>query len=280
MLDMSLICLSLSENCFLSLSIQPHSGNHGPADGLMMMGCGSSNVGGLVGVGGGIGNNGGERVDSGLMLSHCGNSGAARLAGLPLPLTACHRCDVCGKLLSTKLTLKRHKEQQHLQPLNNAICNLCHKVFRTLNSLNNHKSIYHRRQKQPQHPQQSTAQHQQQQQHNHHSAAAAAAAAVAAMRDMDIASLQNSGQGALSQARPQLVAKPCIDFLWTQFGRIQFGMWMLLQHKFVQSSWICVIKTKTRFKSKKYIITKKDKLDEWPYILWQNDKQQQSPGGY
>lgn len=70
---------------------------------------------------------------------------------LPLPLTACHRCDVCGKLLSTKLTLKRHKEQQHLQPLNNAVCNLCHKVFRTLNSLNNHKSIYHRRQKQHHH---------------------------------------------------------------------------------------------------------------------------------
>uniref|UniRef100_A0A1B0BPX9 C2H2-type domain-containing protein n=1 Tax=Glossina palpalis gambiensis TaxID=67801 RepID=A0A1B0BPX9_9MUSC len=73
-------------------------------------------------------------------------SGPNRLL-LPLPLNACHRCDVCGKLLSTKLTLKRHKEQQHLQPLNNAVCNLCHKVFRTLNSLNNHKSIYHRRQK-------------------------------------------------------------------------------------------------------------------------------------
>ncbi|XP_054087293.1 broad-complex core protein isoform X1 [Zeugodacus cucurbitae] len=72
--------------------------------------------------------------------------GSSRLL-LPLPLNACHRCDVCGKLLSTKLTLKRHKEQQHLQPLNNAVCNLCHKVFRTLNSLNNHKSIYHRRQK-------------------------------------------------------------------------------------------------------------------------------------
>lgn len=63
------------------------------------------------------------------------------------PSSACHRCDVCGKMLSTKLTLKRHKEQQHLQPLNNAICGLCNKVFRTLNSLNNHKSIYHRRQK-------------------------------------------------------------------------------------------------------------------------------------
>ncbi|EAL42038.4 AGAP002165-PA [Anopheles gambiae str. PEST] len=75
-----------------------------------------------------------------------GRHGMNRLS-LPLPLAACHRCDVCGKLLSTKLTLKRHKEQQHLQPLNNAVCNLCHKVFRTLNSLNNHKSIYHRRQK-------------------------------------------------------------------------------------------------------------------------------------
>jgi broad-complex core protein len=76
---------------------------------------------------------------------------ASNRLSLPLPLTACHRCDVCGKLLSTKLTLKRHKEQQHLQPLNNAVCNLCHKVFRTLNSLNNHKSIYHRRQKQHHH---------------------------------------------------------------------------------------------------------------------------------
>lgn len=75
------------------------------------------------------------------------SSALANRLSLPLPLTACHRCDVCGKLLSTKLTLKRHKEQQHLQPLNNAVCNLCHKVFRTLNSLNNHKSIYHRRQK-------------------------------------------------------------------------------------------------------------------------------------
>lgn len=76
-----------------------------------------------------------------------GGGGGVNRLSLPLPLTACHRCDVCGKLLSTKLTLKRHKEQQHLQPLNNAVCNLCHKVFRTLNSLNNHKSIYHRRQK-------------------------------------------------------------------------------------------------------------------------------------
>ncbi|XP_035719399.1 broad-complex core protein-like isoform X10 [Vespa mandarinia] len=64
-----------------------------------------------------------------------------------LPPGVCYTCDVCGKTLSTKLTLKRHKEQQHFQPLNSAVCALCHKVFRTLNSLNNHKSIYHRRQK-------------------------------------------------------------------------------------------------------------------------------------
>nr|WNT94919.1 ecdysone-inducible protein Br-C [Lymantria dispar] len=67
------------------------------------------------------------------------------------PLGAGHRCEVCGKLLSTRLTLKRHTEQQHLQPLHSARCSLCHKVFRTLNSLNNHKSIYHRRQRAPTH---------------------------------------------------------------------------------------------------------------------------------
>ncbi|XP_076180706.1 broad-complex core protein isoform X6 [Ptiloglossa arizonensis] len=69
------------------------------------------------------------------------------LHGSLLPPGVCYTCDVCGKTLSTKLTLKRHKEQQHFQPLNSAVCALCHKVFRTLNSLNNHKSIYHRRQK-------------------------------------------------------------------------------------------------------------------------------------
>ncbi|XP_044002126.1 broad-complex core protein-like isoform X5 [Aphidius gifuensis] len=64
-----------------------------------------------------------------------------------MPPGICYTCDVCGKTLSTKLTLKRHKEQQHFQPLNSALCVMCNKVFRTLNSLNNHKSIYHRRQK-------------------------------------------------------------------------------------------------------------------------------------
>ncbi|CAK1580663.1 unnamed protein product [Parnassius mnemosyne] len=71
------------------------------------------------------------------------------MCGAVGPLGAGHRCEVCGKLLSTRLTLKRHTEQQHLQPLHSARCGLCHKVFRTLNSLNNHKSIYHRRQRGP-----------------------------------------------------------------------------------------------------------------------------------
>ncbi len=56
-------------------------------------------------------------------------------------------CSICGKMLSTRLTLKRHVEQQHHQPLHSAVCTICQKVFRTLNSLNNHKSIYHRKPK-------------------------------------------------------------------------------------------------------------------------------------
>lgn len=126
-----------------SLNIIPLKGGGG-SDGINSPG---SILGSIMGVGGagsqqqqtGNGNPAGS--------PHIVSNTGGRIS-LPLPLTACHRCDVCGKLLSTKLTLKRHKEQQHLQPLNNAVCNLCHKVFRTLNSLNNHKSIYHRRQKQ------------------------------------------------------------------------------------------------------------------------------------
>jgi hypothetical protein len=70
---------------------------------------------------------------------------SSRFAHVDAATESVYCCDVCGKMLSTRLTLKRHKEQQHLQPLHNAVCNVCNKVFRTMNSLNNHRSIYHRR---------------------------------------------------------------------------------------------------------------------------------------
>lgn len=128
-----------------------------------------------------------------------GNNGTGGRMSLPLPLTACHRCDVCGKLLSTKLTLKRHKEQQHLQPLNNAVCNLCHKVFRTLNSLNNHKSIYHRRQK-----------------HHHHHVGLHHSVASASTH-LVVSSSSSSAINTTSQQHGNLLAspidKPCLDFL-------------------------------------------------------------------
>ena len=54
-------------------------------------------------------------------------------------------CPTCGKKLGTPLTLKRHREQQHEHPLNAAVCRDCGRVFRTANSLNNHRSIYHRK---------------------------------------------------------------------------------------------------------------------------------------
>ncbi|XP_037921471.1 broad-complex core protein isoform X2 [Hermetia illucens] len=148
---------------------------------------------------------------------------AGRLV-LPLPLTACHRCDVCGKLLSTKLTLKRHKEQQHLQPLNNAVCNLCHKVFRTLNSLNNHKSIYHRRQK-PHHAylHHSSSHHQP---HHHHSALhhSLTTSSVASLNNTSSNSNRGSGGGGMNDSHSDILSphhqqqspniiKPCIDFL-------------------------------------------------------------------
>nr|BCX71423.1 broad protein isoform ZFd [Ischnura senegalensis] len=53
-------------------------------------------------------------------------------------------CNVCGKVLASAATLRRHKEQQHEQPLHAAVCPVCHKVFRTINSLHNHRSVYHR----------------------------------------------------------------------------------------------------------------------------------------
>lgn len=156
-----------------------------------------------------------------------GNNATGRHSSLPLPLGASHRCDVCGKLLSTKLTLKRHKEQQHLQPLNNAVCNQCHKVFRTLNSLNNHKSIYHRREKRHhhhhshshshQHDRQQQQQQQPPQSHLHHSNIIQN---ITSSSSHNLITSSTQSQSDLSpqhhsqqQLHPNTVNKPCIDFL-------------------------------------------------------------------
>lgn len=145
--------------------------------------------------------NNGVSVGGGVLT---GNNGGTGRLSLPLPLTACHRCDVCGKLLSTKLTLKRHKEQQHLQPLNNAVCNLCHKVFRTLNSLNNHKSIYHRRQKQ--HTGHHHAPHAHNLHHNRHSS-------VSPQPMQMQMQMQSATQLHQDQHRPHHLPHSNIDFL-------------------------------------------------------------------
>lgn len=173
------------------------------------------------------------------------NSGTGRLS-FPSPLTAVHRCDVCGKMLSTKLTLKRHKEQQHLQPLNNAVCNLCNKVFRTLNSLNNHKSIYHRRQKhhthtgahhphhhhQQQVPQQQPPplphHHSQNQAHNRHSPPPTTDRQSQQQLQSNANHLHSNIMHNLtnnSQSPSDLshANKSCTDFLWMRYDAIQMS---------------------------------------------------------
>ena len=53
------------------------------------------------------------------------------------------RCAICGKTSNYKRQIDYHIEGVHLEGIS-IPCQLCGKSFRSRNSLNNHKSVYHK----------------------------------------------------------------------------------------------------------------------------------------
>lgn len=53
-------------------------------------------------------------------------------------------CPQCGKSLSDKYKVRRHIEDVHTPSNHSHQCSLCHRRYKTKNTLQNHMSIYHR----------------------------------------------------------------------------------------------------------------------------------------